>query len=123
MSSLFTMISDLEPEKDKLKKKVTFQEEPIEQTDSVQKPKLVITEHFEKEEEKVVDKDKVVLENYLVLLCLLIISFHPSKFMLKYLSVFKEYDYIALSVLVVAVFYMVCMYNESWNLLFFRGLI
>jgi hypothetical protein len=112
MSSLFTMISDLEPEKDKLKKKVTFEKEPIEQTDSVQKPKLVITEHFEKEE-KVVDKDYEGLENYLVLLCLLIISFHPSKFMLKYLSVFKEYDYIALSVLVVAIFYMVCMYNES----------
>lgn len=107
MSSLFTMISELEPEKDKSKKKVTFQEKSIEQADK--KPKLVITEHFESE--KVADK--IAIENYLVLLCLLIISLHPSKFILKHLSMFKKYDYIASSVIIVAIFYGVNMYNES----------
>lgn len=123
MSSLFTMISELEPEKDRSKKKVTFkqveekenqQNQEIPQTDK-SKPNLVITEHFESKEGSETQKVTLplALENYFVLLCLLIISLHPSKFLLKYLSAFKQYDYIALSVLIVVVFYGVCLYNES----------
>jgi hypothetical protein len=103
------MISSLEPEmdlqfhkqKEEVKPKVSREEftatpkvTPKGSPKGTSPPSLTITSQNE-------STYSSSMESYIILLCLLIISLHPSKVLLKYLSYFNQYDYIVLAVIVV----------------------
>jgi hypothetical protein len=60
-------------------------------------------EYFETDGMKTKESSLSFIEVNIVLLCVLCLALHPSRFLLRYLGYFKSFDYIVLSVIILVV--------------------